>query len=66
MRRLEVSSATEQRGAAILGALATLGPEGPAGCHPIVLGMVIAGLRNIGLEAEARALALDAAIGAGL
>lgn len=66
LRQLEVSAATERRGAALLGALATLGAEGPAGCHPIVLGMVIAGVRHIGLPAEARALALDAAIGVGL
>lgn len=66
LRRLEVAAATERRGAAVLAGLATLGPEGPAGCHPIVLGMAIAGLRYIGLEAEARALAIDAAIGQGL
>lgn len=66
LRRLEVASATERRGAAVLGALATFGPEGPAGSHPIVLGMGIAGLRQIGLQADARALALDAAVGAGL
>lgn len=66
LRRLEVAAATERRGAAVLGALATFGPEGPAGTHPIVLGMAIAGLRQIGLQADARALALDAAVGAGL
>jgi hypothetical protein len=32
----------------------------------LVIGMALAGLRNIGLEVEARALAVDAAIGAGL
>lgn len=66
LRRLEVASATERRGAAILAALATFGDEGPAGSHPLVLGMAIAGLRHIGLQAEARALAVDAAIGVGL
>ena len=66
LRRLEVASATERRGAAILAALATFGDEGPAGSHPLVLGMAIAGLRHIGLQAEARALAIDAAVGAGL
>lgn len=66
LRRLEVAAATERRGAAVLAALATFGPEGPAGSHPIVLGMGIAGLRQIGLQADARALALDAAVGAGL
>lgn len=65
LRRLEVASATERRGPAVLAALITLGDEGPAGCHPIVLGMAIAGLRYLGLEAEARALALDAVVGAG-
>jgi hypothetical protein len=66
LRRLEVAAATERRGAAVLAALATFGDEGPAGSHPLVLGMAIAGLRHIGLQAEARALALDAAVGAGL
>lgn len=65
LRRLEVASATERRGPAVLAALITLGDEGPAGCHPIVLGMAIAGLRYLGLEPEARALALDAIVGAG-
>ena len=66
LRRLEVAAATERRGAAVLAALATFGAEGPAGSHPIVLGMAIAGLRHIGLQAEARALALDAAVGSGI
>ncbi|HEY4136760.1 MAG TPA: hypothetical protein VGO34_16270 [Alphaproteobacteria bacterium] len=66
MRTLEVSAATDRKGLTVLAALDTLGPNGPAECHPLVLGMVLAGLRNIGLETEARALAVDAAIGAGL
>jgi hypothetical protein len=66
LRTLEVSSATDRKGLAVLAALATLGPEGPAGTHPLVIGMALAGLRNIGLEVEARALAVDAAVGAGL
>lgn len=65
-RTLEVAAATERRGLAILAALDTLGPDGPAGTHPLVIGMAVAGLRNIGLEPEARALAVDAAVGAGL
>ena len=66
LRTLEVSAATDRKGLAVLAALATFGPEGPAGTHPLVIGMALAGLRNIGLEAEARALAVDAAVGAGL
>jgi hypothetical protein len=66
LRTLEVSAATDRKGLAVLAALATFGPDGPAGTHPLVLGMALAGLRNIGLGAEARALAVDAAIGAGL
>ncbi len=66
LRTLEVSAATDRKGLAVLAALATFGPEGPAGTHPLVIGMALAGLRNIGLEVEARALAVDAAIGAGL
>lgn len=66
LRTLEVSAATDRKGLTVLAALATLGPDGPAGTHPLVIGMALAGLRNIGLEAEARALAVDAAIGSGL
>jgi len=66
LRTLEVSAATDRKGLAVLAALATLGPDGPAGAHPLVLGVALAGLRNIGLEAEARALAVDAAVGSGL
>jgi len=66
LRTLEVSAATDRKGLAVLAALASFGPEGPAGTHPLVIGMALAGLRNIGLEVEARALAVDAAIGAGL
>lgn len=66
LRTLEVSAATDRKGLAVLAALATFGPSGPAGTHPLVIGMALAGLRSIGLEADARALAVDAAIGAGL
>lgn len=66
LRTLEVSAATDRKGLAVLAALATFGPEGPGGTHPLVIGMALAGLRNIGLEVEARALAVDAAVGAGL
>jgi hypothetical protein len=65
LRRLEVASATERRGAAVLATLITFGDEGPAGCHPIVVGMAIAGMRYIGLQTEARGLALDAIVGNG-
>ncbi len=66
LRTLEVSAATDRKGLALLAALATIGPDGPAGTHPLVIGMALAGLRNIGLEVEARALAVDAAVGSGL
>lgn len=66
LRTLEVSAATDRKGLTVLAALATMGPDGPAGTHPLVIGMALAGLRNIGLESEARALAVDAAIGSGL
>ena len=53
-------------GETVLYALIMLGDDGPAGSHPIVLYHVLANLRLAGLEGDARALALEAAIGAGL
>ena len=46
--------------------LASLPPEGAAGVPPQTLIALIQALRAVGLEGDARALALEAAIAAGL
>ena len=53
-------------GETVLLALLTLGEAGPAEADPIVLGRVLSSLRRAGLEADARAIALEAAIAAGI
>ncbi len=53
-------------GEALLLSLIAIGDGGPGQAAPVVLGRVIGGLRAIGLEPEARALALEAAVAAGL
>ncbi|MEE9140579.1 MAG: hypothetical protein V3U18_07365 [Alphaproteobacteria bacterium] len=53
-------------GETVLLALLSLGEGGPAGAHPIVLNAVTSSLRFVGLDAEARALAIEAAVAAGL
>ncbi len=53
-------------GETVLMALLVLGDEGPAAAAPQVLNAVVSSLRLIGLEADARAIALEAALAAGL
>jgi len=53
-------------GEALLLSLITIGDGGPGQATPVVLSKVISSLRAIGLETEARALALEAAVAAGL
>ncbi len=53
-------------GETVLRALVILGDEGPSGIHPIVLHQVVASLTRVGLQSEARALALEALLAAGL
>jgi hypothetical protein len=65
-RGLAQASADERTGATVALALIALGEEGPAGVHSAALGAVITALRRIGLESEARALALEAALAKGL
>ncbi|MCH7543507.1 MAG: hypothetical protein IIB65_07700 [Proteobacteria bacterium] len=61
------SAAAERRiGATVLLTLICLGEDGPTGADPLLLRAVISGLREVGLEKEARALAVEAAIGAGI
>jgi hypothetical protein len=61
------AAAEEQRlGETILFALVSLGSDGLDQVHPLILNEVISHLRLVGLDTEARALALEAAIAAGL
>ncbi|MBM3488801.1 MAG: hypothetical protein FJX67_19575 [Alphaproteobacteria bacterium] len=52
-------------GETVLFALLALGPAGPAAMHPFALTTALAALAAVGLDDEARALALEAAIAAG-
>ena len=59
-------SAAHRIGETVLLVLYALGPEGPGGCNPLALSRVITGLRQIGLDSEARAIGMEAAIAAGV
>jgi len=62
-----ISAPPRQRfGEALLLSLIAIGDGGPGQATPLVLSQVISSLRAIGLETEARALALEAAVAAGL
>jgi hypothetical protein len=63
---LSDAAAAHRIGETVLLSLYALGPEGPAGCNPLALARVIAGLRQIGFDSEARANAIEAAIAAGV
>jgi hypothetical protein len=63
---LNDAAAAHRVGETVLLSLYALGPDGPAGCNPLSLAGVIAGLRQIGLDSEARAIAIEAAIAAGV
>ncbi|MFQ5764703.1 MAG: hypothetical protein ACE5GT_07235 [Rhodospirillales bacterium] len=56
----------ERIGETVLLVLLALGEEGPAGADPLLLHQVLTSLRAIGLEKEARAMAVEAALAAGL
>ncbi len=53
-------------GETVLLSLYALGDAGPGGANPIVLSRVIGALRQVGLDTEARSLAIEAAIAAGV
>lgn len=55
-----------QRGETLLYILTMLGQDGPAGASPLALGAALRGLRALGLEHEARALAVEAIADRGL
>jgi len=64
--RLASAAGQQQIGATVLLSLLALGESGPAGADPVVLRYVLSSLRTAGLESEARAMALEAALAAGL
>lgn len=63
---LEAASTRARIGETVLLSLVSLGDGGPARADPIVLHHVLKSLRNIGLDREARAMALEAVVAAGL
>jgi hypothetical protein len=63
---LDRAGAAKRRGEAVLYALAALGEAGPAGAHPLTLSTALQSLKSVGLEAEARRMAVEAALAAGL
>jgi hypothetical protein len=63
---LDEAAGKHRIGETVLLALYALGPTGPAGCDPLSLSRAIEGLRQIGLDSEARAIAVEAAIAAGV
>ena len=65
-RSLEVAASNKRVGETVLLSLLAIGQTGPLQANPIVLREVLISLRKIGLEKEARNLALEAAIAFGL
>ncbi|WP_353858039.1 hypothetical protein [Azospirillum formosense] len=60
-QRLSEASADRRVGETALAALLLLGNAGPAGTPPAVVARVVAGLRAVGLDSDARAIAREAA-----
>jgi hypothetical protein len=63
---LAEAAASGQRGETVMLALINLGEAGPGQVNPIVLSRVLSSLRTVGLNAEARALAFEAIVAAGI
>ncbi len=61
-RNLGAASLGGRTGETVLLSLLVLGEGGPTGAHPRILAEVIGALRAVGLEQEARGLALEAAL----
>ena len=64
--RLAAAAQSGRVGETVLLALLSLGEGGPGPANPVVLGHVLRSLARIGLENEARAIAVEAALAAGL
>ena len=63
---LDQAGAAKRRGEAVLYAFAALGEAGPTAAHPLTLGTALQSLKAVGLEADARRMAVEAALAAGL
>ncbi|MDH3916703.1 MAG: hypothetical protein OEU25_00860, partial [Rhodospirillales bacterium] len=63
---LKEASEMRRLGETVLLVLLVLGEEGPAQSHPMALNAALSGLMQAGLEREARALAIEAAIAKGI
>jgi hypothetical protein len=63
---LDTAAGAGRIGETVLLALVALGPEGPGASHPEALRRALAALLTLGLEAEVRALAVEAAIANGV
>ena len=63
---LDQAGAAKRRGEAVLYVLAALGEAGPSAAHPVTLGTALQALKAVGLEADARRMAVEAALAAGL
>ena len=63
---LAEAAASNKRGETVMLALINLGEGGPGQVNPIVLSRVLSSLRTVGLNAEARALAFEAIVAAGI
>lgn len=63
---LKDAAASGRRGETLLLALLSIGSTGPAGANPVALEGVVDALRKVGLESEARRLAIEAAVAAGV
>ena len=63
---LQNASEMRRLGETVLLGLLVLGEAGPAESHPLALNSVLRALREVGLEREARALAIEAAIAKGI
>lgn len=61
-RRLQAAGAAGHVGEVVLLSLVMLGEAGPQGVPPLIVATVVDNLRRVGLEAEARALAREAAV----
>ncbi len=63
---LQEASESQRIGETVLLTLVVLGTAGPADSHVLALSATIAALRRVGLEQEARALAIEAALANGV
>lgn len=65
-RALETASEKHRVGETVLLSLLSLGEVGPAGANPTTLHAVISALKEVGLDSDARKLALESALAKGL